>query len=155
MPTTEAEHSLRLVSNEGVATPSSRVPKPKLGLPWLDRLAATALVQGSPSELAEFIEVVRGCAESLAGDDAHAARQRLLSREIAIAKTTLDATTAAIGDRVRANDAGGAMLADKLATSAAKRLAILLHVHRAETVAEKRGAVIAIGHAEHVTIEAE
>jgi hypothetical protein len=144
-----------LVREESVSTPASRAREPRLALTWLDRLAATALVEGSPSELVDFLELVRGCAESLAGEDAVGARQRLLSREIAIAKATLDATTAAIGQRARANDASGALLADKLATSAAKRLAMLLDAHRAETTAKRRGAVVAIGHAEHVTVEAE
>lgn len=74
------------------------------------------------TELAELVELVRGCAEALAGEDANGARRRLLSREIAIAKTTLDLLTASIGDRVRAGDERGALLADRLATSAAKRL---------------------------------
>jgi hypothetical protein len=118
-------------------------------------MAATALVEGSSSELAGFLELVRSCAESLVGEDAMGARQRLIARELAVAKFTLDAMTASIGDRMRANDTTGALLADKLATSAARRLAILAEALRPEKASGRRGAIIAIGHAEHVTVEAE
>jgi hypothetical protein len=144
-----------MVQDDSDLTTTSRAREPRLGLSWVDKMVATALVEGSASELADFLDLVRGCADSLAGEDATGARQRLLAREIAIAKATLDATTATIGHRMRANDASGATLADKLATSAAKRLAILVEAHRADTTVERRSAVIAIGHVEHVTVEAE
>jgi hypothetical protein len=151
----EGKHDLRLVRDEADAAPVSHAREARLGLTWLDKLAASAFVEGSPAELADLLELVRGCADSLASEDATDARQRLLAREIAIAKTTLDAMTTAIGHRVRANDASGALLADRLATSAARRLALLVEAHRADTLVEKRCAVVAIGHAEHVTIDAE
>jgi len=151
----EGIHDLRLVRDEPSAEPASRPRESRLGLTWLDRMAATSLVEGTPDELHEFVELVRSCAESLAGEDGPGARRRLLSREIAIAKVSLDATTAAIGERMRANDTAGATLADKLATSAAKRLALLMDAHRADAAAQRRTAVVAIGHAEHVTIDAE
>ena len=151
----EGRPDLRLVRDESSTEPASRPRELRLGLSWLDRMAAASLVEGTTSELREFIELVRSCAESLAGEDGPGARRRLLSREIAIAKVSLDATTAAIGDRMRSNDAAGAMLADKLATSAAKRLAILLEAHRTDTATERRTAIVAIGHAEHVTIDGE
>jgi hypothetical protein len=96
----------------------SRAPEQRLGLTWLDKQAATALVDGDATELAELVELARGCAEALAGEDANGARRRLLAREIAMAKATLDLLTASIGDRVRAGDERGALLADRLATSA-------------------------------------
>jgi hypothetical protein len=149
----EGRHDLRLVHDESFPTPA---PRPReLALSWVDRMAATALVDGSSSELAALLELARGCAEALAGEDANGARRRLLAREIAIAKTTLDLLTASIGDRVRAGDERGALLADRLATSAARRLAILAAEHRATCAAEKRQAVVAIGHADVVHVEAE
>jgi hypothetical protein len=150
----EGRHDLRLVHDESPPMPA---PRPReLALSWVDRrMAATALVDGSSSELAAFLELARGCAEALAGEDANGARRRLLAREIAIAKTTLDLLTASIGDRVRASDERGALLADRLATSAARRLAILVAVHRATCTVEKRQAIVAIGHADVVHVEAE
>jgi hypothetical protein len=56
----ESRHDLRLVREESVSTPASRAREPRLALTWLDRLAATALVEGSPSELVDFLELVRG-----------------------------------------------------------------------------------------------
>jgi hypothetical protein len=155
VPSTEHEHALRLVANESTDDAASRARKPRLGLSWLDRQAITALVEGDATELSELVELARGCAEALAGEDANEARRRLLAREIAITKSTLDLLTASIGDRVRAGDERGALLADRLATSAARRLAILTAEHRATCVAEKRQAVIAIGHADVVHVEAE
>ncbi len=62
---------------------------------------------------------------------------------------------ASIGDRVRAGDERGALLADRVATSATRRLAILVAEHRATCAAEKRQAIVAIGHADVVHVEAE
>ena len=152
--TVESRHDLRLV-REGPAPAPSRAPGQRLGLSWLDKQATTALVEGDATDLAELVELVCGCAEALAGDDANAARRRLLAREIAIAKATLDVLTSSIGDRVRAGDERGALLADRLATSAARRLAILAAEHRATCAAEKWQAVVAIGHADVVHVEAE
>jgi hypothetical protein len=45
----------------------SRAPEQRLGLTWLDKQAATALVDGDATELAELVELARGCAEALAG----------------------------------------------------------------------------------------
>ena len=156
--TTSMEHQpdLRLVANDANGTgPACAEPPQRLGLSWLDKQATTALVEGDATELAELVELARGCAEALAGEDANGARRRLLSREIAIAKATLDVLTSSIGDRVRAGDERGALLADRLATSAARRLAILAAEHRATCAAEKRQAVVAIGHADVVHVEAE
>lgn len=150
---TDPDLPLRIVApSEELAAPSRAR---RLGLSWLDKQATTALVEGDATELAELVELARGCAEALAGDDANAARQRLLSREIAIAKATLDVLTSSIGDRVRAGDERGALLADRLATSAARRLALLAAEHRATCAAERRQAVVAIGHADVVHVEAE
>jgi hypothetical protein len=149
------DRPLRLVPQETEPAIPSRAPGQRLGLSWLDRQATTALVESDATELAELVELARGCAEALAGEDANGARRRLLSREIAIAKTTLDLLTSSIGDRVRVGDERGALLADRLATSAARRLAILAAEHRATCVGEKRQAVVAIGHADVVLVEAE
>lgn len=146
---------LQVVRDDLGSTPSARAREPSLGLSWVDSMAATALVEGTAVELAEFLELVRNCAQSLVSDDAIGARRRLLARELAIAKFTLDATTASIGRRMRANDATGAMLADRLATSAARRLALLAAALRAETAPERRPSVVAIGIVDHVTVEAE
>lgn len=150
----ERRHELRLLRDESDVMPVARAREPSLALSWMDRMAASALLDATDSELTGFLELVRGCADSLAREDSTSSRRRLLAREIAIAKATLDATTAMIGQRARLDDVRGAVLADKLATSAARRLAILLESHRAET-AIARGATVAIGHAEHVTVAAE
>jgi hypothetical protein len=145
----------RLVPQETEPATPSRAPGQRLGLSWLDRQATTALVEGDATDLAELVELARGCAEALAGEDANGARRRLLAREIAMAKATLDLLTASIGDRVRAGDGRGALLADRLATSATRRLAILAAEHRATCASEKRQAIVAIGHADVVHVEAE
>lgn len=152
---TDPDRPLRLVPSDTEPAMPSRAPGQRLGLSWLDKRATTALVDGDATELAELVELTRGCAEALSGEDANGARRRLLSREIAIAKATLDVLTSSIGDRVRAGDERGALLADRLATSAARRLAILAAEHRATCAAEKRQAVVAIGHADVVHVEAE
>jgi len=152
----EHQHDLRLVANNANGTRSARAePQRYLGLSWLDKQATTGLVDGDVTDLAELVELARGCAESLVGDDANGARRRLLAREIAIAKATHDLLTSSIGDRVRAGDERGALLADRLATSATRRLVILAAEHRATCATEKRQAVVAIGHADVVHVEAE
>ena len=155
MDSTVPDRPLRLVSQETEPATPSRAPGQRLGLSWLDKQATTALVEGDATELAELVELARGCAEALAGEDANGARRRLLAREIATAKIALDLLTSSIGDRVRAGDERGALLADRLATSAARRLAILAAEHRATCATEKRQAVVAIGHADVVHVEAE
>ncbi|HET9627200.1 MAG TPA: hypothetical protein VFP84_37830 [Kofleriaceae bacterium] len=155
MGSTDADSAQRLTPSKDESRLLARAPDRRLGLSWLDKQAAVALAEGDPVALAELVELARGCAEALAGEDANEARRRLLSRELAIAKATLDLLTSSIGDRVRAGDARGALLADRLATSAARRLAILAAEHRATCTPERRLAVVAIGHADVVHVEAE
>lgn len=65
--------------------PACAEPPRRLGLSWLDRQTTIALIEGDATEMAEGLELARGCAEALAGEDANGARRRLLAREIAIA----------------------------------------------------------------------
>lgn len=139
-------HHLQLIMPERAAgDPTSRATRsPRLELTWLDRMAANASADGETSAL---VELVRASAESLCGDDQGAARARLLAREIAISKAMLDLMVAGIGERLDRGDARGTLLLDKLATGAAKRLALLTNVH-------SRAATIAVAHADVVHVEA-
>lgn len=139
-------HALQLVTSETVATatPPRARPTPQLGLSWLDKLAATACADG---ETAGLVELVRASAEALCGDAPDAARARLLAREIAIAKATLDLLVAGLGERLARGDERGALLLDRLATGAARRLALLTGAHT-------RAAVVAVAHADVVHVEA-
>lgn len=139
-------HHLQLVTPGTVPTGSaSRAGRPpRLELSWLDRLAATACADGEATAL---VELVRASAESLSGDDPSAARSRLLAREIAIAKATLDLLVASMGERLGRGDERGAILLDRLATGAAKRLALLAGAHG-------RATVVAVAHADIVHVEA-
>jgi hypothetical protein len=138
-------HHLQLVTPESVpAGSASRAGRARLELSWLDRLAASACADG---ETAALVELVRTSAESLSGDDPSAARSRLLAREIAIAKATLDLLVAGMGERLGRGDERGALLLDRLATGAAKRLALLAGAHA-------RAAVVAVAHADVVHVEA-
>jgi hypothetical protein len=139
-------HALQLVTPDTVPAGSvSRVGRPRrLELSWLDRLAASACADGDTVAL---VELVRASAESLSGDDASAARARLLAREIAIAKATLDLLVAGMGERLGRGDERGALLLDRLATGAAKRLALLTGAH-------SRTPVVAVAHADVVHVEA-
>lgn len=130
--------------------------RPRLGLSVLDRLAAGALV--ADEEPATLLELIRSSAESLSHQDSRErddARVRLLSREIAVQKASLDLMTKMIGERIEANDDRGALLMDKLANGFARRLQILCGEHRACSLAERQPNVVAIGHADHVRIGAE
>jgi len=82
----------------------------------------------------------------------HGSSYRVRSRSPRSRSTLL---TASIGARIWAGDERGALLADRLATSAARRLAILVTEHRATFVAEKRMTVVAIGHPDVVHVESE
>ncbi|HEX2692249.1 MAG TPA: hypothetical protein VHN14_36820 [Kofleriaceae bacterium] len=104
MGSTVPDRPLSLVPPDVEPAIPSRAPAQRLRLSWLDKQATTALVEGDATELAALVELVRGCAEALSGEDANGARRRLLAREIAIAKATLDVLTASIGDRGRAGD---------------------------------------------------
>lgn len=139
-------HHLQLVTPGTVPTGSaSRAGRPpRVELSWLDRLAATACADGEATAL---VELVRASAESLSGDDPSAARSRLLAREIAIAKATLDLLVASMGERLGRGDERGAILLDRLATGAAKRLALLVGAHA-------RATVVAVAHADVVHVEA-
>jgi hypothetical protein len=140
------QHHLQVVTSETIpAKSASRVERPpRLALSWLDRLAASACADG---ETAALIELVRASAESLSGDDPAGARARLLAREIAIAKATLDLLVAGMGDRLGRGDERGVILLDRLATGAAKRLALLTSAH-------SRATVVAVAHADVVHVEA-
>jgi hypothetical protein len=130
-----------------------QAPPRRLGLSPLDKMATSALFRGDPNAL---LEMVRACAESLANPESRerdAARVRLLSREIGIVKAQVDLLMTDIGVRMQAGDERGALLADKLAVSATRRLQILCAEHRACGLAERQPNVVAIGHADHVRIE--
>jgi hypothetical protein len=139
-------HHLQVVTPEtsSPVTASRASRPPRLELSWLDRLAASACADG---DTAALVELVRASAESLSGDDPSAARARLLAREIAVAKATLDLLVAGMGERLGRGDERGALLLDRLATGAAKRLALLAGAH-------SRTPVVAVAHADIVHVEA-
>lgn len=138
MPLTAVpEHSLCANSPELDAPTPSRARQPRLGLTWLDELHAAAFVDG---DTAHLLEVIKDAATALALEGA-AARERLLARHTALAAATVDLLVAAAGARAQAGDAAGALLADRLATGATRRLALLLGA------AEKRVAAVAIQNA--------
>lgn len=127
---------------------------PRLGLSTLDRLAAGSLI--ADDDITALLELVRASAESLAHTESRerdGARVRLLSRAIATAKAQLDLLTTEIGARWQAGDEHGAVVADKLALGAARRLQILCGEHRACSLAERQPSVVAIGRADHVRID--
>jgi len=140
MPLTAVpEHSLYANSPEHGAPTPSRARQPRLGLSWLDELHAAAFV-ASDGDTAHLLEVIKDAATALAHDGA-AARERLLARHTALAAATVDILVAAAGARAQAGDAAGALLADRLATGATRRLALLLGA------AERRGTAVAIRNA--------
>lgn len=128
-------------------------PPPQLGLTWLDKLAATAFVDCAETGPGPLIKVICESAQSLIGDDRDAARIRLLAREIAMVKASLDLITASIGERLRANDERGALLADRLARSATRRLTMLCAEHRAAGAVERRSTIVAVAHADAVHVD--
>ena len=117
--------------------PTASRARPRLGLTWLDELHAAAFVDAHGDDTAHLLELIKAAATALAHDGA-AARDRLLARHTALAAATVDLLVAAAGARAQAGDAAGALLADRLATGATRRLALLLGV------AEKRVAAVAI-----------
>jgi hypothetical protein len=138
MPLTAVpEHYLCANSPERDARTVSRAGQARLGLTWLNELHAAAFVDG---DTAHLLEVVKDAATALALEGP-AARERLLARQIALAAATVDILVAAAGARAQAGDAAGALLADRLATGATRRLALLLGA------AERRAAAIAIQNA--------
>jgi hypothetical protein len=136
-PTAVPEHSLYANAPERDVPTPSRARQPRLGLTWLDELHAAAFVDG---DTARLLEVIKDAATALVLDGA-AARDRLLARHTALAAATVDLLVAAAGARAQAGDAAGALLADRLATGATRRLALLLGA------AEKRVAAVAIQNA--------
>ena len=131
----------------------ARASPARIALNWLERLSATAMLgDAEQRDLNDVRELARACAEALAGDDRDAARTRLLAREVALQKVQLDMLTTQIGIRVQAGDDRGALVADRLATSAAKRLALLVAEHRASCALERR-TIVAIQHAGIVNVE--
>lgn len=110
------------------------------------------MAEGTATALSDLIELARSCAEALSGEGCEDSRVRLLAREVALAKVTLDLMTVAIGERLRANDERGARLADHLANSAARRLVALAAEHRVSCNAGVR-PVVAIGHADFIRVD--
>jgi hypothetical protein len=138
-PTAVPEHSLGARSRERFAPTASRARQPRIGLTWLDELHAAAFVDAD-GDTAHLLELIKDVATALALEGA-AARERMLARHIALAAATVDVLVAAAGARAQAGDAAGALLADRLATSATRRLALLI------AAAEKRIATVAIQNA--------
>jgi hypothetical protein len=99
-----------------------------------------AFVAADGGEMAHLLELIKDTATALALEGAPA-RERLLARHTALAAATVDILVATAGARAQAGDAAGALLADRLATSATRRLALLL------AAAEKRGTAVAIQNA--------
>ncbi|MGN6107637.1 MAG: hypothetical protein ACTHU0_21185 [Kofleriaceae bacterium] len=121
-------------------TPSRVGRPPRLELSWVDR-AASACANGATAPL---VDLVRASAESLSDPRA---RARLLAREIAIANATLDLLVAGMGERLSSGDEGPAIRLDRLATGAAKCLALL-------TSAQSRATVLAVTHTDVVHVDA-
>lgn len=136
-PTAVPGHTFCANSLEQNAPTPSRARQPRLGLTWLNKLHAAAFVDG---DTAHLLEVIKDAATALALEGP-AARERLLARQIALAAAAVDLLVAAAGARVQAGDAAGALLADRLATGATRRLALLLGA------AEKKVATVAIQNA--------
>jgi hypothetical protein len=65
----------------------------------------------------------------------------MLARHLALAASTANLLVALIGERARDGDTAGALLADRLASSATRRLATLLGA------AERRASAVAIQNA--------
>ena len=131
----------------------ARASPPRIGLTWLERVSATAMLgDADQRDLDDVRELARACADALAGDDRDAARTRMLAREVALQKIQLDMLTALIGVRLQAGDERCVLTIDRLATSAAKRLALLAAEHRASCALERR-TIVAIQHAEVVNVE--
>jgi hypothetical protein len=130
-------------------SPAHPTTSQRLGLSSLDHIAAAAFFEGNKEQ---FFELVRGCAESLVGDDKEEARQRLLAREIAIEKCGRDLLLAAVGDSAREGNEKAAVLLDKLTTSSTRRLTWLLAEHRAACSSNTRPTLVAIGHADFVGV---
>jgi hypothetical protein len=138
-PTAVPGHSLCVSTPEQDAPTPSRARQPRLGLSWLGELHAAAFV-ASDDDTAQLLEVIKDAATALALEGAPA-RERLLARHTALAAATVDILVAAAGARAQAGDAAGALLADRLATSATRRLVLLL------AAAERRGTAVAIQNA--------
>ena len=133
--------------------PEPEKPKPGLGLTWLDRLPLDALVS---DDAANVVEQVRLSAEALAGDQADAARLRLLSRLLSATRAQVILLEAMINERLAKRDAGGVDLINKVLNGASKRLVLLLAEHRASCASGRRASVVvAVGNAEHVTVHHE
>jgi hypothetical protein len=145
LPTVVPERSISADLRERNAPTPTRARQPRLGLTWLDELHAAAFV-ASDGDTAHLLEVIKDAATALALEGA-AARERLLARHTALAAATVDLLVAAAGARAQAGDAAGALLADRLATGATRRLALLLGA------AEKRVVAVAI-QAAIVSVEA-
>lgn len=136
-----------------VDEPALARASPRIGLTWLERISAAAMLgDAEQRDLDDVRELARACADSLAGDDRNAARTRMLAREVALQKIQLDILTAQIGIRLQARDEHGALLVDRLANSAAKRLALLAAEHRASCALE-RHTIVAIQNAGVVNVE--
>lgn len=133
------DHRLRVVPQEDAEEePLAHEEKHKaLGMTWLNELAAGAFVEGDKAAL---LALVKESARSLGGEAGPDAHARMLARETAIAAAAVDILTASLGERLRAKDLRGALVVDRLLTSATKRFAALFTAHSA------RPTVLAIGH---------
>jgi hypothetical protein len=133
------------------SVPASSEPA-RAGLTWLAEMATTTLVDGDAGEL---VTLARAAFDGLAAADVQqrdVARARLLAQQIVIADASLALLTAIIGEQAHGGDERSAILADRLATGAARRLQILCAEHRASCMAERQPTVVAVGHADSVRI---
>jgi len=137
-----------LSSDEGMARTATR--SPRLGLSWLDELATTAFVSGETSQL---VSLVRDSAEALAGPDRNEARMRLLARSIAVTRAHESALEQLLGERLAARDERGTNLVNKVLTATTRRLAALLAEHRMACAVEPHRTMVAVGHADRVTVK--
>lgn len=129
---------------------------PRIGLALTDLVASTAVAAMLPEEQwSQLLDEIKDLASVLASpvrEEADAARLRLISRELAVAKMHQDLLIAEIAERLRHGDYAGARHVDALASSAAKRLNTLLVEHRL-TCASARQGIVAIANAGIVKIE--
>lgn len=119
----------------------------KLALTWLDVRGLLGLVDDDPKPL---IEWVTASASSLVGDDRVNARERLLARAVAGERAKVLLYQALLDEKLAAGQERAALLADKVLTSATRRLTLLLAELRHCSTA--RTPVVAVGHAEQVIV---
>ena len=152
MSTETMTRRLHVVGDDDLAppvAPSQAPSRPRVGLVELDVLGLRAM---AGDKAASLMAETQASADSLVGEGRDAARQRLVARLLAVARSEVCLLQAMYKERLLEGNERGLRQVEQALATADKRLTLFLEEHRRESSAERR-PVVTVGGAEQAFVK--